>query len=463
MSTNNFCRAARHYGPTICTLRFTNRLRAIGLALGAQAGQRLAKVFSLPTSADTILRVIRQTPLPVMDTPKVLGVDDWAMRRGRTYGTILVDLEQRRPIDLLPDRTAETLAQWLKTHPGVEIISRDRSVEYTLGANMSAPRALQVADRWHLLKNLREALERALTRLSSQLTQIPAAPSIPTLTTALRPRRLRPPSESELLQQRESRAVRYRRYQAIRLLLARGLSERTISRLLNLTRTTVHKYATSEGFPERAVLRPAASKLDPYLPYLQHRVQAGITNASQLWREVKAQGYSGAYRQVSRVVRYYRHQATQSPAPIPSPHLVPPLSPVVLGPLPSARQLVWLLLRPTEDLTSDEQALFSLIRQHPPVETAYQLTRQFQSMLRLRQADRLQGWLNACRASPLPDLQTFATALQREFPSIYAALAGPWSNGPVEGHVNRLKLIKRTMFGRAKFDLLRIRVLAVPA
>jgi transposase len=263
-----------------------------------------------------------------------------------------------------------------------------------------------------------------------------------------------------VIQQDESRAIRYRRYQAIRLLLARGLSERAISRLLNLTRATVHKYATNETFLERAALSPHPSILDPYLPYLQQQVQAGETNARQLWREIQVQGYPGAYQQVARVVRYYRDLATHPIDQTQSPNTIQQAPPVTFGPLPSARQLVWFLLRPTEDLPSDEQWLLAQLRQHPLVEMAYQLTRQFQSMLRLRQADKLQAWLDNCRSSNLPDLQTFAAGLQREFPSIYQALAGPWSNGTTEGHVNRLKLIKRTMFGRANFDLLRIRVLA---
>lgn len=128
--------------------------------------------------------------------------------------------------------------------------------------------------------------------------------------------------------------------------------------------------------------------------------------------------------------------------------------------LPASRQLVWLLLRPTDELTEEEKFTFARVRQHTQVETAYQLTRQFQSMIRLHTAAHLQGWFQACFDSTIADLQTFATSLQREEPSIRLALSSSWSNGPVEGHVNRLKFIKRSMHGRAKFDLLRLRVLA---
>jgi len=147
------------------TNRLTTILRQVGLLVGAAMGDRVATLLKIGNSPATMLRIIRQTQLPPVNTPRVLGVDDWAMRRGKVYGTILVDLEQQRPIELLTDRSAETLAEWLRCHPGVHIISRDRSTEYIRGASEGAPNAKQVADRWHIFKNLREALERLLNRV----------------------------------------------------------------------------------------------------------------------------------------------------------------------------------------------------------------------------------------------------------------------------------------------------------
>jgi transposase len=203
--------------------------------------------------------------------------------------------------------------------------------------------------------------------------------------------------------------------------------------------------------------------IDPYLPYLYQRMAEGCTVSLQLWREIQARGYTGSRHQVARWVQQQR----TTPAPTTPRRYLPVAAspdPIVPRPaLPAPRQLVWCLLRADEDRTDDEKASFARIRQHPLVDTAHGLTRQFQRMIRDHSDAQLVPWLHSCLDSGIPDLQTFAAGLEREEPSISLALSTPWNNGPVEGHVNRLKLIKRSMYGRAKFDLLRIRVLASAA
>jgi len=341
------------------------------------------------------------------------------------------------------------------------VIGRQNNIR---GASEGAPNAQQVADRWHILKNLREALERLLNRVRPELEPLP----IPT-NTVPHPGSVNQPAFDSMKPNRQaskeaSRNHRYQRYQAVRQLAAQGLPEVHIARHLGLARATVRKLARTEVFPERAIHRPRKSQLDPYLPYLQQRLAEGGTVATRLWREIQGQGYTGSRDQVARWLQYRR----TAPAPTTPRRYLPTLTTAVTLPtqylsghtLPASRQLVWLLLRPTDELTDADKATFTRIRQHPQVELAYQLTRQFQSMVRLRMADGLHGWLQACIDSPISDLQTFAASLQREEPSIQLALSSPWSTGPVEGHINRLKFIKRSMYGRANFDLLRLRVLA---
>jgi transposase len=391
----------------------------------------------------------------------VLGVDDWALRRGQKYGTILVDLERHQPVDLLLDRTAETLATWLRAHPGVELISRDRSPEYSRGASEGAPQAHQVADRWHLLKNLREALERLLSRLRTELEHLPLPANAPPPTAVPRPALdSQKPSRQVALQANRER--RYARYQAVRALLEQGVPQLQIAHQLGMARRTVRTFAQADTFPERALPPPVKSILDPYLPYLHRRLVEGCSNSSQLWRELQTQGYGGSRAQVASWVQSYRtHPSPSTPQryladPSPKPLKAAPLPSL----LPAPRQLVWYLLRSTDDLTPEEKRVFAQIRLHPQVDSAYRLSRQFQRMVRDHCADNLSAWLQACLDSAIPDLRTFAASLQREEPSIRLALSTAWSNGPVEGFVNRLKLIKRSMYGRANFDLLRLRVLA---
>lgn len=449
------------------TERLTTILRAIGLAVGGEAGRWLAADLRTETSADTLLRIVRGTPLPEALTPRVLGVDDWAQAKGRTYGTILVDLERHRTIDLLPDRRAETLSAWLKAHPGIEIITRDRSGEYARGIAEGAPEAGQVADRWHLLRNLREALERLLGRYPTQLSRLPAAESIGTRgSPQQRPRRLRAVTESERLCQQASRARRQQRYEAVRALAAEGISERQIGHRLGIARGTVRRFLQAEAFPERALRQPMPSILNPFTAYLQKRWEAGCTNASQLWRELCERGYAGTRRQVAR---WAQHRRTEDAPTTPRKYLqvhdaasefqegIDP-SPQVPR-LPAPRQLVWLLLRRPGELTDKQRETVERLRQEPKVVAASDLAQQFQAMIRSRAPEGLDDWLAKCAGSELPDLRSFAEGLARDRRAVLGALTEPWSNGQVEGQITRLKLMKRQMYGRAKLDLLRKRVL----
>jgi transposase len=449
------------------TVRLTMALQQLGLALGGEAGARLGLKIHMPTSPDTLLRLVRQLPASPMATPTILGVDDWAVRRGRTYGTVLVDLERHRPIDLLPDRTADTFAAWLRAHPGVIIISRDRSAEYARGAALGAPEAQQVLDRWHLVRNLREALERLLDRLHQRLAaMLTAGQTGPALPLAREARSLRRSTTDQIARQAR-RARRVARYQEVRALHAQGVSKRHIARQLRMSRTTVIRYLRTTAFPERAQSR-RVSVLDPYVAYLDKRWEAGCHNGMQLWREIQALGFPGTRRMVSNWVVLRRELWRARPSAdgrqpaLPKPPVGPrlPASGEALGDsLPAPRQLVWLLLRPEDAMTPADQELLQMLRHDKGLETAYSLTQRFRQMIHHRTATPLDPWLADCLASEMPELRNFAKGLQRERAAVQNALTLPYSNGQVEGQITKLKLLKRQSYGRAKLDLLRQRML----
>ena len=433
--------------------RLETLLAAFAAALGGQAGARLAGQAGMPASGDTLLRLLaRDEPIPKR-APRVLGVDDWAWRRGHRFGTILVDLEARRPVDLLPDRTSAGLAQWLREHPGAEVVARDRSLEYARGAAEGAPTAVQVLDRWHLLRNVREIAERVLERHPAQLR---AAGEVP-------PEQAAPPSPRRSRREEARREGAHQRtverHAAVQRLVAEGLSLRAIARRLKLARGTVRRYHRTAVAPERAAHARRPSMLDPHTPYLAQRWEEGCRNGLQLWRELCERGYPGSHKLVTLWVRARRTE----PAPTtPRRHRPKPDDPPAVRPAgrPSARRLAWLLVREHEQLRPQEQALLARLQAAcPDAATAYPLIRQFVQMVRQPSAEPLDAWLERAEASGVPDVRTFAAGLREEYNALDAALRLPWSTGPVEGQITRLKLIKRQAYGRAGLATLRRRLL----
>ena len=295
------------------TRRLARAQCAVGMTAGAETGARLLKPLAMPTSPDTLLRLMHHTPLPAQTSPQVVGVDDWASRKGRTYGSILVDLKQHRVVDLLPDRSAPTLSAWLRRHPSVEVITRDRSSEYARAAAEGAPQAQQVADRWHLLLNGRQMVERWLTGAHARLRALPEVPSADTA--PVRRHVSFPRTRSEARAREESRARRVAMYQAVRHRHLAGEPLLRISHTLRLARGTVRKYAFAPSFPERAARVPGPSILDPYLESLAQRHAKGCENALALWREIRAgASASGEPHEVSWRLRSGR-QAPSISAP----------------------------------------------------------------------------------------------------------------------------------------------------
>jgi transposase len=444
-------------------------LREVGFALGGRPGARIGSRLKMPASRSTLLRLVRQAPMPTPADARVLGVDDWAWRRGQRYGSILVDLERRRPIKLLPDRTAESLTAWLREHPGIDVISRDRAGAYADGARQGAPNAVQVADRFHLLANVGELLERVL---GSRRTALREAAAVVDRTLAQDQQPVRdnatapgpPPGKRRAQQGREERrAQRLARYDAVIALHQEGHSHAAISRQTGLGRRTVRRYLRAGTFPERSAAPPRPTMLALYETYLRARWTEGCHNAHQLWREIRSQGYAG---QAANVRRYLARWRPEPGRPGPTVRQdqaddassTPPVRQPT--PVPSPRQARWLLLRAAETLSSDERAYrTALLDAEPAVRDVQQLAIDFGMLVRTRDAPGLIAWLKRADASSLPEVHSFATGLRRDRAAVDAALSLVWSNGQTEGQINRLKVLKRQMYGRAKLDLLEKRFL----
>nr|WP_308368691.1 ISL3 family transposase [Streptomyces sp. ISL-36] len=420
-----------------CTERMRSTLAAVGLALAGRAGARLAAVLGVSVSRSTIVRLADALPEPEVPAPRVVGVDEYATRKGRHYGTVLVDIETRRPIDLLPDREAASLAAWLAQRPGVEVVCRDRAPFFAEGAAAGAPQAVQVADRWHLWHNLSEAAERCVAQhrrcLRVLMPTTPQSESEPVPSASPWPRGHRFADRTRS------------RHSAVHALLKAGHSRRSVQRQLGMTWRTVKQFADAatpeELFTGQWQNRPAV--LDDYKPYLDDRWNEGCTNAWKLWEEIVPLNYKGSYQRV----RAYLHVKRTSPRP-------------VIARPPSPRAVAGWILRHPDTLTESEQIQLKAVRTHcPELDALTRHVRSFASMLTGRQGERLPEWLDAVRQEDLPSLHTLAAGIDRDRDAVIAGLTLPWSSGVVEGHVNRIKMLKRQMFGRAGFSLLRKRVL----
>lgn len=429
----------------------------VGFATGAEAGARLLTLLRMPTSPDTLLRLLHQHPLPEASTPRVLGVDDWAWRRGRAWGTILLDLERRRPVDLLPDRKAETLTRWLQSHPGIEVVARDRSTEYARGITEGAPEAMQVADRWHLLHNFRQVLERFFWDARGRLQDLPGLADLPAPSHLPQRRTKREVAASE-----EARQCRCERYvEARRFHAEEGFNIAQISRALAMSRVTVRKYLSAESFPEWSPHPARQSILAPYEVYLEERWARGERSASALFRELRARGYSGS----TRPLHPWAQERRTEPHPCtPVKYRIDCLRPpkatrAARGKLPAPRRLAWLLMREPDALGPEEEQLLGALRIDLEVSSAHKMAHSYVHMIRERQSEALDPWLAACSASESKGFKTFAAGLRQDYAAVRAALTEPWSSGQAEGQINRLKALKRQMYGRASFNLLRQRVL----
>lgn len=446
------------------TLRLTDIFTLIGFALGGEAGKRLVAGMGLSTSPDTLLRLIRAQPEVQHATPRVLGVDDFSFLRAKTFGTILIDLEKRIPVEVLPDREAETLKKWLEAHPGVEIISRDRGGDYAKGAREGAPKARQVADRFHLLVNLSETLEAFFLNKRTVLKEAAHDPADSSPAQAEpRPARLsqkgttkKQEAKSEALHQQ-----RVERYEKVHELWGKGVTVPDIADQLGMASRTVYNYLKMAEPPERIRVthrKGRPKKVAPFQDYLLKRWQEGCRNARQLHRELtEEQGYTASYANVERFLMQFRTKSHKFKQEKPA---TEPIKKPRVKQTPTAKQVSrWITLPKDRRLDWQNAYLERLLQIDAAIAQTAELMVDFAAMLRERDGARLDAWLERVEQRDVAELKSFAAGLRRDYEAVKAGLTEIWSNGQVEGQVHRLKLLKRQAYGRASFETLRKRVL----
>lgn len=392
----------------------------------------------------------------------MVGIDDWAWRKGSIYGTIVVDLERREVNDLLPDRSAGGTAGWLEQHPDIEIISRDRCGSFAQGAHEGAPHARQIADRFHILQNLREAIQAQLSRAAGSSARPLLPADVDDEREAMVPRspwdkyggaehrRL-----ARMAHQRSRQAI----FDQVRALHREGNSVSAIVRQTGFDRRTIAKWIRADALPRRNAAAPKMTSPRYFEEYLARRWAEGSVRGRRLFQEVKARGYTGSFSNVERLLAKWRNPKREAPRPAPPAPRAPSVDPAT-GRLISPIVAAALCVKPRGLLTSVQAAKVDALKSEwPDFAAMRQLSMRFRGILRSKSAGKLGVWLKDAQQSGLYAMQRFARTLRRDLDAVRNAITEQWSNGQTEGQINRLKALKRAMYGRAGPELLRARML----
>ena len=424
--------------------------------------------LGMPVSDTTILTILKKyagarSENGAAAAVRVAGVDDWAWRKGHNYGTIIVDLERREVVEVLADRSAATTASWFKDHPDVEVVTRDRAGLYAEAAREGAPQARQVADRFHLLQNFRETVERQLggyeapiqdSRISGSGNRVPSA----------LPARLDCRSDAVTqtrLIRRERHALRQQLFDEIRALFERGSSVGEIARKLGLGRRRVERWVRRIDLPDRSTIASTPSSPAFFGVLLERRWAEGITKVRHLFAEIRHRGYTGSFSHLARFLAPCCGGAPsldgdeqEAPAPVRM-RTLDPMTGRVISPLTAAA----LCVKPRGQMTARQAANVDALKAaSAEFATMRRLAMQFRGLLRGGTTERLDAWLTDARASGIYAMQRFAKTIRQDLAAARNAVSEPWSNGQTEGQINKLKTLKRAMYGRAGVELLRARM-----
>ena len=445
------------------TTRAAELVYLFGHGVGGRPGERVMKRIGMPTSDDTILRGLKRRAKArrAATNIRVVGVDDWAWRKGSTYGTIIVDLERREVVDLLPDRSASMTADWLKRHPDIEIISRDRCGSFAQGAREGAPQARQIADRFHILQNFREAIQAQLSRTagSSARPLLPADGDGDEAAVSCSAWDKYGGAEHRRLTRMTNQRSRQATFDRVRALRRDG---RTISDIVQQTgfdRRTIAKWIRADALPQRNASAPKTTSPRHFEDYLSRRWSEGCVRGRRLFQEIKARGYTGSFSNLERLLAKWRNPKHKATRPVPTVPRAQPVDPATgrsISPIVAAA----LCIKPRGLLTANQAAkVDALKRDWPEFAAMRRLAMRFRGVLKSKSVNCLGVWMNDAQRSGLYAMQRFARVLQRDISAVRNAITEPWSNGQTEGQINRLKALKRTMYGRAGPELLRARML----
>ena len=451
------------------TARLSEIVRLLGHSAGGRPSERLMRRLGMPVSDTTILAGLRKharvrSESSAVAAVHVAGIDDWAWRKGSNYGTIIVDLERREVVDVLADRSAATAANWFKDHSDVEVVSRDRAGLYAEAAREGAPQARQVADRFHLLQNFRETIERQLggyeapirdSRINTSGNQ--AASPLPVRSDC--------PSDAVAptrLIRRERQAVRQQLFDEIRALFEGGSSIGEIAHKLGLGRRRVERWVRRIDLPDRNTMASTPSTPAYFGVLLGRRWAEGITKIRHLFAEIRHRGYTGSFSHLARFLAPWRGgepslegAEQEEPAPVPV-RTLDPMTGRVISPLTAAA----LCVKPRGQMTARQVATVDALKAASAEFTAMRrLAMRFRGLLRGGTAEGLDAWLIDARASGIYGMQRFARTMRQDLEAVRNAVSEPWSNGQTEGQINRLKTLKRAMYGRAGVELLRARMM----
>ncbi|MFZ3516776.1 ISL3 family transposase, partial [Vibrio harveyi] len=418
------------------SIALQNLQRQFGLIAGGNAGKRAESSVGIKTSADTLLRRVVQAPETLQPKTPHVGIDEWAWQRGHTYGTLIVDLNTHRPLVLLPGREKRALTTWFKKYPEIQVVSRDRGGIYAVAAREGAPQARQVADRWHLLKNIGDALERMMHRHIPLIREVTNELAPKVTTQAMLHEASSTPSNAIRLKQ-QKREKRYQRWTQVNDLYKKGHGIREISRATGLSRVTVRRWIQSKTFPEISSKPPRPKLIDSWSDWLEKQLQSGYCNASQLWQEMVEAGFTGSVSTVRYEVTRLRKGKVY---PVIVPTRIPSASRISRWLTP------WRIIRGEESYAS--RFISRMCDKEPQLKLAQKLALEFYKILKTKNKRSLHRWFESVSDSGLIDLQRVAKGMEADLPAVNEAVISHWSNGVVEGHVNRLKMLKRQMYGR---------------